>query len=152
MQESLRLPVDTLKFIVDAQLPPSLTHWLCNQGHQAEHVQDIDMRHAEDSLIWRHALADNSVVLTKDKDFAGRKQQSRNTPVIVWLRIGNCSNHALHEWFFSLLPDVLQQIKFGLRFIEIHRIPNCCWRRRLSIITPAAMRNRNGCGRNWQKN
>jgi len=30
-----------MKFIVDAQLPPALARWLCEQGHQAEHVQDV---------------------------------------------------------------------------------------------------------------
>jgi predicted nuclease of predicted toxin-antitoxin system len=108
-----------LKFIIDAQLPPSLAQRLCEQGHQAEHVQDIGMRDAEDSPIWHYALARNAVVLTKDKDFASRVRQSRKTPVIVWLQIGNCSNRTLHEWFFSLLPHVLQRIAFGQQCIEV---------------------------------
>lgn len=108
-----------MKFIVDAQLPPALARWLCEQGHEAEHVQDIGLGEAEDSPIWRYALAQGAVLLTKDEDFASRVQQSRRTPVIVWLRIGNCSNRALREWFVPLLPDVLREIESGQRFIEV---------------------------------
>jgi predicted nuclease of predicted toxin-antitoxin system len=108
-----------LKFIIDAQLPPALAQWLCEQGHSAKHVQDVGLREADDSPIWHYALAQDAIVLTKDEDFAGRVRQSRKTPVIVWLRVGNCSNRALREWLFPLLPDVLREIESGQRFIEV---------------------------------
>ena len=108
-----------MKFIVDAQLPPALAHWLREQGHQAEHVAEVGLGEAEDSPIWQYALEQNACVLTKDEDFAGRVQHSRQAPVIVWLRIGNCFNRALREWFFPLLPDVVREIESGQRFIEV---------------------------------
>ena len=108
-----------MKFIVDAQLPPSLARWLREQGHQAEHVQDVGLREAEDSPIWQYALEQEAIVLTKDEDFTARVRQSRKTPVIVWLRIGNCSNRALREWFAPLLPDILREIESGQRFVEV---------------------------------
>ncbi len=86
-----------MKFLVDAQLPPALGQWLREQGHPAEHVAEAGLREAEDSPIWQYALEQNAALLTKDEDFAGRVQQSQKTPVIVWLRIGNCSNRALRE-------------------------------------------------------
>ena len=72
-----------MKFIVDAQLPPALARWLCEQGHQAEHVQEVGLREAEDSPIWRYALEQSAVLLTKHEDFASRVQHSRKAPVIV---------------------------------------------------------------------
>ena len=108
-----------MRFIVDAQLPPALARWLCEQGHPAEHVQDVGLRQAEDSPIWQYALEQNTVLLTKDEDFARRVRQSRKTPVIVWLRVGNCSNRALREWFAPLLSDVVREIESGQRFIEV---------------------------------
>jgi predicted nuclease of predicted toxin-antitoxin system len=59
------------------------------------------------------------MLLTKDEDFAGRVQHSRKAPVIVWLRGGKCSNRALREWFFPLLPNVVREIESGQRFIEV---------------------------------
>jgi len=108
-----------MKFIVDAQLPPALAHWLREQGHQAEHVAEVGLGEAEDSPIWQYALEQNACVLTKDEDFASRVQHSRQAPVIVWLRIGNCSNRALREWFFPLLADVVREMESGQRFIEV---------------------------------
>jgi predicted nuclease of predicted toxin-antitoxin system len=108
-----------MKFVIDAQLPPALAQWLREQEHQADHVAEIGLREAEDSPIWQFALEQNAVLLTKDEDFAGRVRQSREIPVIVWLRIGNCSNRALRGWFFPLLPAVLREIESGQRFIEV---------------------------------
>ena len=45
-----------MRFIVDAQLPPALARLLTAHGHIAEHVEDIGLREADDSQIWRYAL------------------------------------------------------------------------------------------------
>jgi len=108
-----------VKFIIDAQLPPALAHWLNEAGHDAKHVEDVGLREADDSPIWRYALENQAVILTKDEDFAFRVRQSRTSPVIVWLRIGNCSKRALLAWFMPLLPAILQEIAQGQRLVEV---------------------------------
>jgi predicted nuclease of predicted toxin-antitoxin system len=40
-------------------------------------------------------------------------------PVIVWLRIGNTSNHALQQWFLPQLPQIIAWIEQGARVLEI---------------------------------
>ena len=45
-----------MDFLVDAQLPPGLARWLADQGHSAQHVNDLGLAGAEDSVIWNHAL------------------------------------------------------------------------------------------------
>ncbi len=84
-----------MKFLVDAQLPPAFARWICEQGHDAQHVEDIGLRHADDAPIWQYALNINAVILTKDEDFASRTTRDPNSPMIVWLRIGNATNRAL---------------------------------------------------------
>ena len=42
-----------IRFLVDAQLPPRLARSLAAEGYQAEHVEDLGMRHAEDEAIWQ---------------------------------------------------------------------------------------------------
>jgi predicted nuclease of predicted toxin-antitoxin system len=44
-----------MKFLVDAQLPPALAHWLRERGHAAEHVEDVGLSSAEDVDIWNRA-------------------------------------------------------------------------------------------------
>jgi predicted nuclease of predicted toxin-antitoxin system len=39
--------------------------------------------------------------------------------VVVWLRVGNCSNRALREWFTPLLPSLVREIEQGQGFIEV---------------------------------
>jgi predicted nuclease of predicted toxin-antitoxin system len=102
-----------MRFIVDAQLPPALARLLSAQGHQAEHVVDINL-----STIWHYALKHQAVIVT-DEDFQHRFSQSRTAPVIVWLRVGNTSRKALLLWFEPLLPQILDHLEQGDRFIEV---------------------------------
>jgi len=108
-----------VRFIVDAQLPPALARWLVEAGHDAQHVEDIGLREAEDQPIWRYALEHQAVIITKDEDFAGQAQQSPSGPVIVWLRIGNASNRALRVWFTPQLPQIITWIEEGQHLIQV---------------------------------
>jgi predicted nuclease of predicted toxin-antitoxin system len=93
-----------MRFVVDAQLPPSLARLIAASGHQADHVEDVGLRDADDSPIWDFAMRHGAVIVTKDEDFPHRLGQSGSGPVTVWLRIGNTSRRALLEWFGPLLP------------------------------------------------
>jgi predicted nuclease of predicted toxin-antitoxin system len=108
-----------LRFLIDAQLPPALARWLTDAGHQAQHVEDVGLREAEDSPIWHFAVENRAVLLTKDEDFAERARQIRTAPVIVWLRIGNVSNRALQHWFMPQLPQIIAWIEQGVPVVEI---------------------------------
>lgn len=108
-----------MRFVVDAQLPPALARLLTAHGHQAEHVADIGLRDADDSAIWRYALQQQAIIITKDEDFPHRLSQTMTAPVIVWLRIGNTSRKALLQWFEPLLPQIVQHIQQGDRLIEV---------------------------------
>jgi len=108
-----------MRFVVDAQLPPALARLLTAHGHTAEHVADIGLRDADDSPIWAYALLHQAVIVTKDEDFPHRVQQSKTSPVIVWLRIGNTSRKALLQWFEPLLPQLEALLLQGDRVIEV---------------------------------
>lgn len=108
-----------MKFLVDAQLPPALARWMCEQGHDAEHVEDVDLRNANDSPIWNYALNANAIIVTKDEDFAARVVRDSNAPTIVWLRIGNATNRALLQWWWPRWPQVLKLLGEGHRLIEV---------------------------------
>ncbi len=108
-----------MRWIVDAQLPPALAHLLKQRGHEAEHVEDVSLRHADDNAIWQRALNRDAVIITKDEDFPIRASASRSMPAIVWLRIGNASRRALLAWLEIRLPAIEARLNQGDKLIEV---------------------------------
>ena len=87
-----------MRFLVDAQLPPALAHWLGEKGFAATPVRELGLREADDGSIWNFATSGGWTVLTKDEDFVARGLATPDAPAIVWLRIGNCTNRVLFAW------------------------------------------------------
>jgi predicted nuclease of predicted toxin-antitoxin system len=108
-----------LRFLVDAQLPPKLAKSLVLLGHEAKHVIDIGMASASDEALWRHAVATGSVVITKDGDFAVRRQSMRDGPKIVWIRFGNTTSVALHSKLTPVVSEIVNALEAGETLIEV---------------------------------
>ena len=108
-----------MKFLVDAQLPPALARWLREAGHQAEHVEDVGLRDANDAAIWARALQSGAIIVTKDEDFAMRSVQTAAGPAILWLRVGNTTNRALRLWIEPRLPGIAQLLAQSSRLVEV---------------------------------
>jgi predicted nuclease of predicted toxin-antitoxin system len=108
-----------VRFLVDAQLPPALAETLRDAGHEAQHVEDIGLRHAKDSAIWEFARDHAAIVITKDEDFVDRYRRNPEACRVLWLRVGNTSTQRLLAWFMPLLPVLLTRLDAGDRFIEV---------------------------------
>ena len=108
-----------MTFLVDGQLPPALADWLIKQGHSAEHVYDINLRDADDIVIWNYALSGGAIIVTKDEDFAERTARTTSGPVIVWLRIGNATNRVLLQWLTPRWAEITAHLEAGDRLIEV---------------------------------
>lgn len=97
-------------------------HWLagCSQNHEAEHVADIGMADASDTAIWEIATVTKAVIITKDEDFAQRRNlHNSQYPAIVWLRIGNTRRAELLQWFSTLMPQIIAALQRGETLIEV---------------------------------
>jgi len=108
-----------MRLLLDAQLPPALAQWLRDRGIAATHVRQLGLRDSDDGSIWNFAAAGRWVVVTKDEDFVGRCLGNPESPVVLWLRIGNCSNRALTAWLEPLLPEILSRLSQGERLVEV---------------------------------
>ena len=108
-----------MTFLIDAQLPPALAAHLSRAGHAASHVEDYGLRHADDGEIWRFALEQEMVLVTKDEDFPLRRLRAKTGLVIVWLRVGNASTRELWSWLEPLLPRLLDCLTRGEPMVEL---------------------------------
>ncbi len=89
-----------MKLIVDAQLPRELVELFRSLGLECAHVWDRGTANS-DGAIWREAVTESEIVVTKDRDFVQRRRRNPG-PQILWLRVGNC-----------LTPDLLAQVSAG---------------------------------------
>lgn len=108
-----------MKFIVDAQLPASLAHWLRLQGHEADHVGDVGLLDADDGEIRRHTLAANAILVTKYRDFVLPPGTGIEPATVVWVRTGNLPNKTLLQRFAAVWPSVEAHLDLGVRIVEI---------------------------------
>jgi len=109
----------TLRFLVDAQLPPKLARRLAEEGHRAEHVVDIGLGIAADRAIWAYASTNDCVVVSKDQDFADLARRDPEGPQVVWIRLGNTTSLALWRALRPIWPEVLAGLERGERLVEI---------------------------------
>lgn len=106
-----------MKFLVDAQLPPALCHWLLAHGHEAHHVVDLGMLSASDIEISDYAERGGMIVISKDEDFVYRRLPDRFA--LVWLRCGNATNRALAAWLGERWPQIETLLAAGERLVEV---------------------------------
>ena len=66
-----------MNFLVDNQLPPALARFIQTEfNSQAIHVIDVGLRDASDAEIWRYVSTTNSILISKDEDFANMVLQA----------------------------------------------------------------------------
>lgn len=105
-----------MKFLIDAQLPPMLAEWLRKAGHEAQHVQEVDLRDADDSAIRAYASKSGAVVITKARDFT----PADGTAIqVIWVRTGNVGTRALIDRIEAALPKVIGHLNDGANLVEL---------------------------------
>jgi predicted nuclease of predicted toxin-antitoxin system len=110
----------TLRFLVDAQLPPALANWLRKRGHDADHVRDVMLGSQPDERIIAHAVKMGAVIITKDADFS---HMSSKTPgcKVIWLRYGNSTSAGLLRSLEPVFEEIEQALADGQSLIEVRR-------------------------------
>ena len=108
-----------MKFLVDHQLPVALARFIAMQGHEAEHVRDLGLQEALDTVIWQHASARGLVIVSKDEDFTFLAGVPGGTGKLVWVRIGNCRKQALLEAFRVQLSRIVSELETGSQIVEL---------------------------------
>ena len=110
-----------MKFIVDAQLPKSLSDFLKSAGFDAIHTLDFpDKNKTKDSQIVIRAINENRTVITKDNDFLDSYLLKAEPRKLIMVKTGNIPNSELIEIFRKNLNKIISILSIS-NLIEINQ-------------------------------
>lgn len=110
-----------MKFIVDAQLPKSLSDLLNYRGFDAIHTLDLPNKNAtSDKEITEISLSEKRIVITKDNDFLESFLLNSIPEKLIVVRTGNVPNSILLKIVDSNLDLIISMISRS-NLIEITR-------------------------------
>ena len=110
-----------MKFIVDAQLPKSLSDFLRSKGQDSIHTLELPEKNkTHDGFISRLAMNEGRVVITKDTDFLESYILKKEPPKLLILKTGNIRNSDLLVLFENHLELIINFLtKYSL--LEVTR-------------------------------
>lgn len=59
-----------MRFLVDMPLSPRIAQWLREMGHDAAHLREEHLEQLPDIDVFRKAILENRILVTRDLDFS----------------------------------------------------------------------------------
>lgn len=110
-----------MRFLIDAQLPMSLSVFLKYRGHESLHTLELPKRNrTKDGAIIQCALEQDRIVVTKDNDFLESFLLHEKPKKLILVRTGNIPNRELLKIFADHL-DFIELALSRSHLIEISR-------------------------------
>jgi predicted nuclease of predicted toxin-antitoxin system len=110
-----------MKFIVDAQLPKSLSNLLKYRGFDSIHTLDLPNKNStSDKEITEIAINEKRIVITKDNDFLESFLLNSKPEKLIVVRTGNIPNPILLKIFDNNL-ELINSMILRSNLIEITR-------------------------------
>ena len=108
-----------MRFLVDNQLPATLSRCLVKLGHESVHVSDVGFDGSTDKQIWDYAVRQGYVIISKDADFFDLQLTQRKCTPVIWVRLGNCRTGYLCSVFERHIKAIVEQLHAGDTLLEI---------------------------------
>jgi len=101
-----------MKFIVDAQLPKSLSLWIKSVGYDSVHTIDLpDKNFTTDTYVTNISLSENRVVISKDSDFLESQLLYNKPQKLILVKTGNIKNAELLQIFETNFTKIITLLK-----------------------------------------
>ena len=108
-----------MRFLVDVQLPLVLSDWLKRRGYDAMHSLELDLGRSNDIELWKLAVQDNRIMVSKDEDFFLLANRPGDPLKVLWLRMGNCRAKALLTMLEKNWPSIESAFESGQQLVEL---------------------------------
>lgn len=91
---------------------------LSELGHDVQHVVPVGLDGAAKIDVWRHAIAEQRVVVSEYEGFVYLANRSNEQGRRIWVRLGNCRKSALLDAVERALPAIDDALRSGQRIVE----------------------------------
>lgn len=110
-----------MKFIVDAQLPKSVSDFLCKKGYDCIHTLDLpNQNKTSDKEIISISIDEKRIIITKDSDFLESFMVNGKPEKLIIVKTGNILNSALIEIFDQHIEAIANHLLYH-SLIEINK-------------------------------
>jgi predicted nuclease of predicted toxin-antitoxin system len=101
-----------MKFLLDAQLPPSLKQLFTDKGYDCIHTLDLESGNdTTDKIINQISVAEQRILITKDSDFFDSFIIRKEPYKLIFVKLGNTSKKELIQFFDDRFAEIIEQIK-----------------------------------------
>jgi predicted nuclease of predicted toxin-antitoxin system len=95
-----------MRLLFDEQLAEQLCSQRCDLFPESLHVRGLQAGGAPDTVVWELARRQGCVLVTKDEDFHRLSVLRGAPPLVVWLRIGNCTTEDVVQLLRERRADI----------------------------------------------
>lgn len=100
-----------MKFLIDAQLHPSLKRLFISKGFDCIHTLDLeDKNFTSDSIINIISVSQQRIVITKDVDFLDSFIVKKQPFKLILVKLGNSSRKDLLDFFANKFDEIIEKI------------------------------------------
>jgi predicted nuclease of predicted toxin-antitoxin system len=100
-----------MKFLIDAQLPPSLKLLFQKKGFDCVHTIDLPKGNfATDDDLREISLLEERIIISKDNDFYESFILKNIPPKLILVKTGNCTRQELLSIFESKFEEIIKAI------------------------------------------
>jgi predicted nuclease of predicted toxin-antitoxin system len=86
-----------VKLLFDENLSPTLPRRLAELFPDSSHVRDVNLKSADDPVVWQYARDNDFTIVSKDSDLHQRSFVLGHPPKLIWVRLGNCATRDVEE-------------------------------------------------------
>jgi predicted nuclease of predicted toxin-antitoxin system len=86
-----------IKLLFDHNLSPRLVNRLEGIYPNSQHLFNLTLDTAEDSVVWQYAREHEFMIVTKDSDFSELSLLKGFPPKVIWIRTGNCTTNDIES-------------------------------------------------------